>query len=422
LRITISNVFGSSNRGDALLVEALYSAIRTAFGAEVHLSGIAHFPELERMHLPDVDWSPPPARSYAPNKLMRRVVNGVRMVGALSYSSAGAPDVWPLLSPPAAQRASIRALRDADLVISCAGGFLLDVNASILGNLMQMSLAHRFGRPLILAPQTIGPIRNRQLRAITARVLSKASLICAREQYTYNFLVGELGLSPEKVLRTTDIAFEHGHVDTDGGRRALAEVGIGADEAFIGATVVDWAFPGAPSPARSRREYLEKIVALLCRIHQKTGQRVVLFNQVSSDIHLGREVANRCGVAVVQDLDDRSTAVMRGMIERADVFLGSRFHSCVFALLGRVPTVSLAYTYKSNGIMEDLRLPDRVWDIGGFDVDEVASVVENLTKARLEEGARISAALGAMVFPKFAEVLKAFMSDRVQRQSDIDTA
>lgn len=408
MRITISNVFGSSNRGDALLVEALHAAIRSAFGPEAALSGVAHFPELERAHLPDVAWSPPPARSYAANKWVRRGVNAVRTLGSLGYAAVGAPALWPLLPPPAAQRASIRALRDADLVISCAGGFLLDVNASILGNLMQMRIAKRFGRPLILAPQTIGPIRSPRLRALTAHTLAKADLICAREQYTYDFLVGDLGLPAERVLRTTDIAFEHGSVDAAGGAQALSDLGFAPDEAFIGATVVDWAFPAAASPAAAKAAYRDKVVALLTRIHEATGRRILLFNQVSSDLALGREVVARCGPAAILDEADRSTPVMRGMIERADLFLGSRFHSCVFALLGRVPTVSLAYTYKSTGIMQDLGLEDRVWDIDAFDVNELADLIKRLVEQREAESARVDAALCTLKFPRFADVLLDF--------------
>lgn len=414
MRIVISNVFGSSNRGDALLVEALHSSIRDAFGSDAQLSGIAHFPELERSHLPDVSWSPPPARSYAANRWVRRGVNAGRTIGALAYGAAGAPDAWPL-PPPADQRRSIQALRDADLAVSCAGGFLLDVNASILGNLMQMSFAHRFGTPLILAPQTIGPIRSPRLRRLTHAVLSRAKLICAREQYTYDFLVDELGLSPDQVLRTTDIAFEHGRVDAAGGAAALAELGISADERFIGATIVDWAFPASPSPDQARSAYEDKVVALLTRLYAETGRRILLFNQVSSDLRLGRAVAARCGGAVVQDVDDRSTPVMRGMIERADVFLGSRFHSCVFALLGRTPTIALAYTYKSTGIMQDLGLADRVHEIDSFDPELVRSQILALLAAPEVERTRIDQAIATLAFPRFADVLRDFAAKHLKR-------
>jgi colanic acid/amylovoran biosynthesis protein len=413
VRIVISNVFGSSNRGDALLVEALHASIRDAFGADVELAGIAHFPDLERSHLPDVSWSTPPARSYAANRWVRRGVNAARTVGALSYGAVGAPDVWPF-PPPSDQRRSIQALRDADLVVSCAGGFLLDVNASILGNLMQMNFAHRFGTPLILAPQTIGPIRSPRLRRLTYSVLSKAKLICAREQYTYDFLVNDLGLPASQVLRTTDIAFEHGRVDAAGGAAALGELGISADERFIGATIVDWAFPASPSPAQARADYQDKVVGLLTRLHGETGRRILLFNQVSSDLRLGREVAARCGGAVVQDVADRSTPVMRGMIERADVFLGSRFHSCVFALLGRTPTVSLAYTYKSTGIMQDLGLADRVHEIDGFDAEVIRGQILKLLADPEAERGRINQAIETLAFPRFADVLRDFAASHLK--------
>ena len=162
----VSNVFGSYNRGDALLVEALHHSIRSAYGMDAELYGIAHFPDLERAHLPDVTWSNPPARSYSDAKWLRRGTNAIRTIGSLAYAGSNSPKYWPFLTPPRSQRDSIGVLQRADLVVSCAGGFLLDNNPSIFGNLMQMEIANRAGTPLVLAPQTIGPIRNERIRDI----------------------------------------------------------------------------------------------------------------------------------------------------------------------------------------------------------------------------------------------------------------
>ncbi len=406
MRVTISNVFGSSNRGDALLVEALHAAILEGLGRETEVSGIAHFPELEREHLPSVSWSPPPARSYAPVAWQRRAMNGLRLTGTHLFAASGAPKVWPIGLPPRAQRESVYAIKNADLVISCAGGFLLDVNASILGNLTQLHLANHFKTPVILAPQTIGPIRSKSLRNLTARVLGKAKLICARERFTYEFLIDDLGLPESKVLRTTDIAFEHGEVDRVGGVAALRELGISIDDKFIGATIVDWPFPSSSDKEKSRSEYKEKIVYLLKRLYDNTGRRIVIFNQVSSDLRLSEEIAYLCGKAVVHDGADRSTAVMRGMLERADAFIGSRFHSCVFALLGGVPTAALAYTYKSTGIMEDLDLSEQVWDIDQFVPENIEDFIYHAIEHREAESSKVRAAVTGLKFPRFSEVLK----------------
>lgn len=408
MKVTISNVFGSSNRGDALLVEALHKSILDGLGPETQISGIAHFPELENNHLPNVEWTPPPARSYAKSKFQRRLENAFRLLGTVAYTASGAPNMWGFLPPPQEQRSSIQAIKGSDLVISCAGGFLLDVNASILGNLAQIQIAHEFKVPVIIAPQTIGPIRNKALKHFTAEVLKKAEIICARERFTYEFLIQELGISEKKVIRTTDIAFEHGEVDRNESMAALQDLGIQEFEKFIGCTVVDWSFPGSAQPSISKRDYESKMVALIKEIYSIYGYRTLLFNQVSSDLALASRVSEKCGNAVVLDTADRSTSVMRGMIERAELFIGSRFHSCVFALLGRIPTASLAYTYKSTGIMEDLGLSSNVWDIDSFKSSQILEYIDSSLSNRDDEVQRIDNAIENLKFPRFSSILSEF--------------
>ncbi|MEL6914687.1 MAG: polysaccharide pyruvyl transferase family protein [Pseudomonadota bacterium] len=404
--VCLSDVFGSLNRGDALLSDALIAAVREAF-PEARLTGVAHFPDIEAARHPDIDWQEAPSRCNAPSWRVRRAVNAVRTLLALAYGAMGAPAALaPFYPLPARQLAAIAHLKSADLVVSCPGGFLLDANATILSHLLQFHFMRRFGRRYVLAPQTVGPIRSRLLRRLTARALAGAEMIAVREQYSYDFVVDALGIDPARVVRTTDIAFEYRVEGKAAGRAALMELGIGADEAFIGATTVNWKFRGAPDPAAAYRAYTEKMVVLLTRLHAATGLRIVLFNQVSQDLELARVVAARCASFVVLDEADRTTEEMVGMISRASVMLGSRFHSCVFALLAGVPLFCLAYTYKSTGIMEDLGLSEFVAPIDAFEVEETVARVETLLADRDAACARIDAAVTAMRFPPFSGLLR----------------
>lgn len=405
MKVCISDIFGSLNRGDALLCDALINSINIAF-PDAKLTGVAHYPDIERTRHPNIDWQEAPSRSRAQNLYARRIINGFRSAATLGYSTIGGPDKLSSLYPlPKGQLAAIHNIKSADLMISSAGGFLLDANATIYSHLLQFYLAKRFNTPFVLAPQTIGPIQGDTLKKLTSAALSEAKLIAVREQYSYDFVVNDLGIPSHKVLRTTDIAFEHDETDVEGGIEALAELGVKPGESFIGATTVNWKFHGEEDPKRSYNSYREKIISAINEMHRRFGRRVVLFNQVSQDLPLAREVAARCGSAVVLDEKDRSTEVMRGMIERADVFFGSRFHSCVFALLSRVPLFCLAYTYKSTGILDDLKMSDRVTPIGDFDVESVVRTIGWLLENHEQEVKRIETAIGKLRYPKFSSIL-----------------
>jgi colanic acid/amylovoran biosynthesis protein len=403
-RVVISNVFGSFNRGDALLVEALHDSLREAFGEEAVLEGIAHFPDLEREHLPDVTWHRPPGRSYARNGVVRKLQNAWRVAFVILYALLGAPRWFPRLAPRD-QLSAVDALKNADLVVSCAGGFLIDTNLSVLGNITQLAIAHRFGKPVIIAPQTIGPIRRKWIRPLLKAVLMRCAVICSREQYTYDFLIN-LGIPAAKIRALTDLALYHRRADPAAGRRILGELGFAPDEPFLGVSVVNWSFPRSDDPPASKAIYFEQMVWVLREFHARTGLRALLVNQVSSDLPLARQVGEALGDIAVVDDKDRTPAEMRGLIYGARVFFGSRFHSCVFALLERLPTLSLAYSYKSTGIMETLGLGDRVFDIDRFPKEQVLDLLVAMLGARDAEMQRVEDGFDNLTVPAFVEVLR----------------
>lgn len=404
-RVAITNVFGSKNRGDALLVEALVSSIQEAYGSGVEITGVAQFPETEKSVLDSVTWLPTPGRSYHPGRIRKKLETALRVTSALLYSLAAAPRWWPGWLLPKEQQRSIQAIRDADVAISCAGGFLIGNGLSLVGNILQLYVCHIFRTPLIIAPQTIGPINSKILAPLAHYALRRADLVCAREGFTYDYLVGPAAVSPSSIVRTTDVAFEHAEVDDRAGREILTELGLAPDEKFVAATVVDWYFPFAENSAAVQSSYRKRIVETLQLIHARTGLRVLLLNQVGTDLPLGREVAAAAGGWVILDEADRTPAEMRGVIQQATALLGSRFHSCVFALLSGVPTLALAYSYKSTGIMYDLGLHDRVTDIAEFEPEAVADLICDLVENHDREAARVRAAVTGRPFPRFSTVL-----------------
>ena len=410
MRIVITNVFGSYNRGDALLVESLNEALLRAFSDKIKLDGIAHFPELEREHLPHVEWHQPPGRSYSSNRIERKLQNTTRAVGILIYAICGAPSFIAWLAP-AAQLSGVRAIKNSDLVVSCAGGFLLDVNSSIIGNLLQLWIAQRFRKPIVLAPQTIGPIRRPWLRRLTTYLLNRCDIVCAREEFTAAFL-REIGVDRKRIRLLSDMALYHSSVDPDAGVRAMQQLGVDAEEKVIGCSVVDWPFPHSSDPHAARELYYSRLRDTLFAIHSESGLRILLVNQVSSDLRLARRVARDLPFAVL-DEEDRTPAEMRGMIQRCSAFIASRFHSAVFALLERVPTVALAYTYKSTGIMRAMSLEDRVFDIDDFNPNELARVVIQDLRSPDSAVRSIDRGFEQLRFPKFESVLREMYSERV---------
>ena len=192
--------------------------------------------------------------------------------------------------------------------------------------------------------------------------------------------------------------------DREAGAQLISEVGIKGK--FIGVTTVDWAFPNSCNSAEDKRSYLFKMAELLRSLHSKTDMDIIIFNQVSSDLNCANEIALMAGDFVTVDHRDCSTQDMLNMISLSQLFIGSRFHSCVFALLAVVPTITISYTYKSTGIMNDLQLSDNVFDIIDFDTHSLLTRAFKILNTRDQECKRISTGLEFIQFPKFRELLQ----------------
>ncbi|HDR8933746.1 MULTISPECIES: polysaccharide pyruvyl transferase family protein [Burkholderia] len=403
--VVVANVFGAVNKGDAALIEVCIDEILEAY-PNAEISGIAYQPTTQRAHLPRVTWHERLGNCVSDSIWRRRLCNVVRQGITICYVFLRRPWLLGRLIP-GEQRRAIDALGNADIVVSCPGGYLEDSNPSYYANLIQIWAAAKFGAIVVLAPQSVGPIRSRRGRWFAAKILAKASLICVRESESYHFVVEELALPAARVARTGDLAFWH--APAAAATSAMrAELGLAQNEPYIAVSVIQWAFPLATDQAQAKERYVRNICELLHLLYDTLGVRIVIVNQVAADLPVGREIESRCSGIAILDQKDRPVSDVRSIIAGASVFLGSRFHSCIFGLLAGRPLVALSYLPKTSGIMSDLGLSSRVHDIDGFDVHEVAETMISDYRAPTKGQAEIVRAVERYrsLYPRFADLLR----------------
>ncbi len=393
------------NRGDALLVETLMDELKAVFPKETKYYGIANHPDLQEKKLSFVEWTQQPGRSDTPNIFRRRIQNAVYSIGTFIYVFMNAPSFFPSFLLPKSQQQSLLNIKHADIVISCPGGLLVEETTSVLVSLLQLWSAKKFDKKLIIAPQTIGPIKNPLIRKICGYVLRKADIVVVREDFSRKFVVNELNVDPAKVIRGVDMALSHKKSDPAAGEKVIKELGFTEGEKFLGASVIQWVFPNSSNPGEAQRIYEGKLAQIYKLVHQEMGMRVLIFNQVSSDINAARRVRDLAGDFVIVDEADRDVSVMRSMIGSSHLFLGSRLHSCIFSILEHVPALALAYNYKTDGIMNDIGQSHRVWKIEDFEINEVFKCLKYDMNNRTSRSKEIEEGLKLIDSTAFKRVL-----------------
>ena len=68
--------------------------------------------------------------------------------------------------------------------------------------------------------------------------------------------------------------------------------------------------------------------------------------------------------------------VFMSEVEKLDVFIGTRMHACILALLKNIPTINICYEFKSAELFESMDLGNFVHDINQV---EPIKIIENIS-------------------------------------------
>jgi colanic acid/amylovoran biosynthesis protein len=387
MKFMIVNAFGRSNRGDSVLLDECIHEIRAKFpNAEIAGAVFEGIGDATAVH-PNVAWSERIGNTGgggAKNRLKSLVYLGA------AWMSAYLP--WLGLDKllPPKQRETLKAIRESDVVISAPGGYIHDTNFAYFIALLHIHLGTILRKTVILAPQSVGPIARPISRTVARHVLGKVPFLCARESYSWDFLAHELKLPEKNVYRTGDSAFWNDRVEDNRELvdRIYSEIGIAPGAPILGMTVVGWSFPKSKEPAAAYDRYTTAVARVADHMSSTYGLIPVIFNQVSEDLPTAYEVQKKAKHPVVIDAVSREPDILRALITRSKVFLGTRFHSCIFAMMAGRPTFAIAYLPKTEYIMNDLKLTHRHTPIDAIDYDymikQLSADYENLAGAEQE--------------------------------------
>lgn len=282
-----------------------------------------------------------------------------------------------------AKQSFVTALCDADLVVSCGGGYLYDDEAparGMLGELVmflawtafvlgELLLPMLMGKPLVLLPQSIGPLRPGLKRAAIARIVRYARITFVRERESLA-LLRRLGCG-ERVVYAPDMAFGMASADPADAEALLWRAGIDRSRYLfcVGVTAIDW---GAQQDGFGGQSGYEGALGACLDAITAQGGAVVLFsqcvaqNQAWDDRYVNRRLRDsardRQHIYIVEESPaPRQLQAAYGLM---DYFVATRMHSAILAINAGVPVLTIGYLHKSRGVMRELGLAHFCHDIG----------------------------------------------------------
>lgn len=251
-----------------------------------------------------------------------------------------------------------KVIRAHDIVIDIAGG---DSFADIYGDrrmfqtLLQKYLVHLAGRPLVIAPQTIGPFVKPLWRRLSLGTIKRSAVVCTRDQKSTAFL-REMGYKGE-AIEASDVALRLPYdTPSPAVEGARPKVGINVSGLLMAGGYTGKNELGLTS------DYPSLIRDLISGFLQHEDDcEVHLIGHVVPTVRGGVEddyqaclnlQAEFPEVTVAPPFETPSEA--KTYIAGLDFFMGARMHACIAAFSSGVPVVPMAYSRKFEGLFGTL--------------------------------------------------------------------
>ena len=285
-----------------------------------------------------------------------------------------------------------RVLAGASAVLEC-GGDNLTLDYGIPRRFFEAGEAvRRAGMPFVLWGASVGPFSSHpEFEKWAAGRLREMTLICARETMTQQYLAS-IGVE-ENVRLVADPAFvlEPEAVDLEAeGLSRLRGPCVG-----LNLSPLMGRFAGGLAP------WTDRAAACLEALVRSVDLPVVLVPHVF--MSGGNDQLFQAGLCRrVGELADRlvllkreySSRQLKYIVSHLAAFAGGRMHATIASLSSGVPTLSLSYSLKSQGINQDIfGHQEWVLGVGQMTPDRLVQGVRGL----LDQGAAVRARLGEVV-------------------------
>jgi len=338
----LTGITGFQNRGVEALVTSTILGIRRHFPA-AEITVVTRTPEYDALRLGSSAQVVFNTQHYLDEPSIRGALSSV---GRKLRIAAGAD-----------QTATV--LRTASCVVALGGDVFGSDYGSLEAHLRPLRLALRSGIPVAMLAHSIGPFRTGRETEAWLAVAKACRLITVRERLSYEYLISKLGLSPDRVTWTADLAFLLPVADPEEARRLARHYGLDTARPRI-AVAPSQSYPRFTHSNADR--HLDALVALVAALRSKLEARVFLVPHAQSefpaadDMILARAILARLGwdPEVVLLSAEHTASEYKTLIAQCDLVFAERMHAAIAGFGSGICTIPASYSVKADGITGDI--------------------------------------------------------------------
>lgn len=367
-RILIIGNHTCGNRGDAAILRGLIEALQT-LSPNSELTTTSRYPVsseylLGRPFVPDrlYDFhhrSGPGFLSKLKAAAARRALPSI-LASIAKHSSLNS--VIRVL--PRHYRTYINWVKQFDLVVQVGGSFFVDLyGATQFEHALMAILAQR---PLVMLGHSVGPFEDGTVRDIAAEVFSRVDALVLRERISAK-LLAEANITVPKLIQGADTAW----LVNTGRPSAPATKSTSVGRPAVAITLRNLS-PFDRRLGISQQDY-ERAIAEHLNVLISEGFRVLAFSTCTGIDSYHRD-DRMCGLSVggfIKQkqhysvvMDELNDIELGHRLQQCEFTIGTRLHSVIIAMNFGGLGMALNYEHKSQGIMEQLGIPELARPLG----------------------------------------------------------
>lgn len=243
----------------------------------------------------------------------------------------------------------VKALRNADLLISGGGGLLQDTYPTkfLFGPLpyylLIVFLAKLCGAKVMFFSQGIGPVTSTWGKILMKLFANMADFVTVRDEYSKEYL-HSLGVRRPETVVTADIVFAfQGTPDTS----AYDSLQLNGSETLVAVAPRPW--------FEHEDEYITKMAWVLDElIEQRKVTPVFVPMEPPYDTNISKKIMAKMKHAEATKLlgEHFTPNQFHSFIGQTDLTLALRLHALIFAALSNVPHIGLSYDRKVESFLK----------------------------------------------------------------------
>lgn len=278
---------------------------------------------------------------------------------------------------------------NANIVIDLGGDSFSDDYGSIasINCCYRILLCKFLNKPIVIYAQSIGPFKNLLTKSLSKFCLNRVDLLIVRDEITKNYLQ-EIGVI-NTIHFTADSAFLLEASPYEKIEELLLKEDIDTNERpiiGISASQHIYDLELKKSKQNSEKNYILLMVKIVDYLIEKSNAQIIFLPHVTNDDQPvdDRFVAkkiygaaeNKGKIRLINN--EYSPEELKGVIGQCDLFIGARMHANIAATSMCVPTLAVAYSHKSYGIMRMLGMEEYVLDFRTMTFDEMMLRMDDL--------------------------------------------